>query len=162
MTRWLEQIALDRVRQQFPDLKRNGFAAAVRALDPDLKGYRCKFVPDGWTVERIGEDIWGQDTVRFTCIEVEDSSRLTPLKLQNYADFWFALDCYGHELRLLVFDRYGLGQRELSLQDIWWARSDVLRANALKKRRSFDWPPPRVRKCQKPNEASAYSKTPAV
>jgi hypothetical protein len=155
---WLEQIALEQVRQQFPDLRRHGFAAAIRALHPDLKGYRYRFLPDGWTVERVGDGFEkDRPAMRFTCIEVEDSSLLTPAKLQSYARLWFNLDFFWHELRLLVFDRYGLNQRELSLPDIWSAGFHPIREGALKERRGcLDWPPPRVKKkCRKPNEAAA-------
>ena len=98
----LEQLALARLRGKFPNLRREGFSGAVRAVDPEIdREGRVPFIPDGWFVEQA----------TFTCVEVEDANPLSPEKLWCYCELWDSLDFYDHHLRLLVFDRYGLNQR---------------------------------------------------
>ena len=108
-----------------PELQRNGFAAAVCDLEEVwFEDYRCGLVPDGWFVEHGGT--YGEnDEFSFsmvTCIEVEDSNSLSLDKLRRYRDLWWALDEHNHELRLFVFDRYGLNQRELNIYEMFYAQ----------------------------------------
>ena len=105
----LERLALSHVRAKYPNLQRGGFARAVRALEPgtDLD-VPIPLRPDGWFAQH---EVWeGGEGTTFICIEIEDSSLLTPAKLWHYADLWGALDYLSHDLRLLVFDRYGYNE----------------------------------------------------
>jgi hypothetical protein len=48
----LERQALNRVREQFPRLKRRGFATALRAAFPhEIHRKEVSFIPDGWFIE---------------------------------------------------------------------------------------------------------------
>jgi hypothetical protein len=39
----LERLALNRVRERFPELQRGGFSAAICAIDPEIKsGYSAR------------------------------------------------------------------------------------------------------------------------
>jgi hypothetical protein len=113
----LERLALSRLREQFPDLRRGGFSRAIRSLEPSLDE-RVRFTPDGWFAQHV---VWpgGAKGVVFTCIEIEDQHPLSADKLRLYCDLWNQLDCLDHDLRLLVFDRYGFGERELDLHKIF-------------------------------------------
>ena len=110
----LERLALAKLRERFPGLQRRGFSAAVRAVDPDIdREGRVAVIPDGWFIEK-GSRKKGFDAT-LTCVEIEDGNPLTADKLYLYCDLWDTLEYYYHDLRLFVFDRYGLNQRELDL-----------------------------------------------
>src|SRR6266576_6088898 len=48
----LERQALNRVREQFPRLKRRGFATALRAAFPhEIHRKEVSFIPDRWFIE---------------------------------------------------------------------------------------------------------------
>lgn len=114
----LEHLALNRVRERYPQLRRGGFAHAVRSLEIDLDN-PLPFIPDVWFRMRLvyeGEP----DSTLFVCIEIEDSNPLTATKLQHYLDLWDHLDSLDHGLRLLVFDRYGYNEREIDLYQIYF------------------------------------------
>jgi hypothetical protein len=102
---------------RFSNLRRKGFAAAIPAIDLDFEQADIGFIPDGWFVENIG----GASDVAlcFTCVEIEDGNPMSNDKLWLYSDLCFALDSYGCELRLFVFDRYGLNERELPLPELF-------------------------------------------
>jgi hypothetical protein len=114
----LERLALNRVREQFPRLKRNGFSLAVRkhirtecAHWDEVPKY-IGIIHDGWFEEKTGT---------FVCIEIEDCHPLTEDKLWNYCKLYARLEAMNvGDLRLLVFDRYGHNQRELDLCAIWF------------------------------------------
>jgi hypothetical protein len=126
MTPKLENLALQTVRQTFPDLQRGGFLKALREIAPYIQPREFKFIPDGWFMEidrrsRKKSDWWHT----FNCIEIEDSHTLIPSKLWAYCELWWHLDdppFFGGginlnavNLRLFVFDRYGLSRREIDL-----------------------------------------------
>jgi hypothetical protein len=109
----LERLALNRVREQFPRLKRNGFSLAVRkhirteCAHWDEVPKSIGIIPDGWFEEKTGT---------FVCIEIEDSHPLSEEKLWNYCELYRMLEAMNvGDLRLLVFYRYGHNQRELDL-----------------------------------------------
>ena len=125
----LEQIALCRVREQYPGLQRKGFSKAITTIfkndcgfdgDTDewdrlyAKAYRVWFIPDGWLQDTDGT---------FVAVEIEDRNPLKKAKLLGYAELWMLLDACDNTptnpLRLYVFDRYGLNQRELDLRKIY-------------------------------------------
>jgi len=112
----LECLALSHLRGRFPDLRRKGFSAAVRAVCGAEAWEKIPIIPDGWFVE--GDPLTGEERgepATFTCIEVEDGNPLSPEKLWCYCHLADTLDACGHNLRLLVFDRYGHNERELDL-----------------------------------------------
>ena len=122
MTPTLESLALARVRETYPDLQRTGFRRAVLKLEPAIQRWEINFIPDGWFKEFLPDvyldflpDTESGGTHVFTCVEIEDKHPLSREKMWAYCQLWDALDCYAHYLRLLVFDRYGLNERELNL-----------------------------------------------
>jgi hypothetical protein len=111
----LEGLALGKVCQQFPALRRRGFSMAVRrACNNELIPKRVPIIPDGWLVE--GDHINGEGAI---CIEIEDRHPLSAEKLWLYCDLADTLDFHGHYPRLFVFDRYGLNRRELNLTRLY-------------------------------------------
>jgi hypothetical protein len=111
----LERLALNRVREQFPQLKRRGFAAALRAAFPD-EIEEVSFIPDGWFIDGdllAGEN--GGPCAKVICVEIEDRHPLSAEKLWLYCHLYDTLDFLCCDLHLLVFDRYGHNQRELDL-----------------------------------------------
>jgi hypothetical protein len=114
----LERLALVRLRDRFPDLQRKGFSKAVRAVEPGEIG-PLGFIPDGWRVDNF---TWADDSPGsvFTAIEIEDSHPLSREKLWLYCDLWDSLEYFGSYLRLFVFDRYGLNERELELGPLYF------------------------------------------
>jgi hypothetical protein len=74
-------------------------------------------LPDGWFYEPDPDPDMGGT---FTCIEVEDSNPLSREKLWAYCELYMSLDCWDYELRLFVFDRYGLNERQLNLCDLYF------------------------------------------
>jgi hypothetical protein len=119
----MERLALLEVRKRFPALQRNGFAAIVReTCDAEFPADGLGIIPDGWFVN--GDYINGEDRgepATFTCIEVENRHPLSPEKLWRYCLVYDLLDCCGHYLRLFVFDRYGMNERELKLCELFRA-----------------------------------------
>jgi hypothetical protein len=102
----LERLALAHVRQRFPDLRRNGFLAAVRAACGGEVDAGVRVIPDGWFVQ--GDSVNGEDKgepATFTCVEIEDSHPLSAEKLWTYCELADLIDFCGHNLRLFVFDR---------------------------------------------------------
>jgi hypothetical protein len=114
----LEQLALLRLREQFPDLRRKGFSAAVRKVCDGELTEHIGIIPDGWLFDALQPDapVFGI----FTAIEIEDHHPLTREKLQRYCDLYDVLDSCNYFLRLLVFDRYGHNQRELDLHTLFF------------------------------------------
>jgi hypothetical protein len=56
----------------------------------------------------------------FIAVEIEDSNPLSEEKLFRYCELYDALDyCDCGGLRLFVFDRYGLNERELDLCELY-------------------------------------------
>ena len=78
----MEQIALIRLREPFPNLLRNGFETAVRRVY-DEEGMspeeRIGFIPDGW-FEQTEILTSGESAKVFVCVEIEDSH---PMGRQN-------------------------------------------------------------------------------
>jgi hypothetical protein len=70
--------------------------------------WRPSFVPDLWFIDEK------ERSVRL--IEIEDTSPITPRKLNELIDFFWAMDNENWAVEVVVFDRYGLNPRELSLQ----------------------------------------------
>jgi hypothetical protein len=115
----LERLALARLREQFPGLRRAGFSRAVhKACEGEIPGRHIGINPDGW-FEQQAILRSGESRRTFTCIEIEDRHLISPQKLWRYCDLYDTLDSFDHFLRLLVFDRYGLNQRELDLAEIY-------------------------------------------
>jgi hypothetical protein len=112
----LERLALNRIREQFPGMKRKGFSGAVRAACAGEGLPQVPIIPDAWMVD--GDYLTGEDRGKpatFTCFEIEDRHPLSPEKLWFYCGLYDTLDFCGHNLRLFVFDRYGHNKRELDL-----------------------------------------------
>lgn len=118
MTSILEHLALSRVKQRFPNLRRKGFETAIRkVLRGELGDERIGLIPDGWLhVAREIED--GGDL--FVALEIEDRNTLSARKLWLYCNLFDTLDFYDIELQLLVFDRYGQSQRMLDLPRLYY------------------------------------------
>jgi hypothetical protein len=115
----LEQLALNRLHQQFPNLKRGGFSKAVRnACEGECVPKPIGIIPDGWFEERITQP-HGFVLRTFVAIEIEDTHPLSREKLKLYCDVWDLLDFCSCDLRLFVFDRYGHNKRELNLCSIY-------------------------------------------
>jgi hypothetical protein len=109
----LERLALNRIREQYPDLRRGGFSRAVRGhcAREDAPLGPIGIIPDGWFEKPAGA---------FICVEVEDHHPLSREKLWLYCELYDWLDACDHgSLRLLVFDRYGLNERELDLGTLY-------------------------------------------
>ena len=57
-----------------------------------------------------------------TLYEIEDTSPLTDAKLRHIASWAFHIDSlFESDVKLIVTDRYGMNQREISLFDAWYA-----------------------------------------
>jgi hypothetical protein len=112
----LEHLALNRLRERFPPFQRRGLATTIRKAFPDIQPEEIRFIPDGWFIkgDLLAGELNGQ-WATVTCIEIEDKHPLTAEKLFKYCDLWFTLNFYCCDLRLFVFDRYGLSERELAL-----------------------------------------------
>jgi hypothetical protein len=114
----LERLALEQKKKRFPQLRRKGFSAAVRAAfqreEPwDDAPPSVRVVPESWFEEPAGY---------FTCVEVEDWHRLSREKLMRYGQLFVRLDgCDNpdYSLRLFVFDRYGQNERKLPLGEFY-------------------------------------------
>jgi hypothetical protein len=103
--------------KRFPELKRKGFPTAIREAIPESE----LDIEDGETLEiNFRPDGWFRQDDTFTCIEIEDSNPLTVEKLQEYGNLHFTLADHGYRLRLFVFDRYGLNEREIDLNWFYW------------------------------------------
>jgi hypothetical protein len=114
----LERLALNRLRERFPPFRRPGLSKTIRKALPDIDAVRI--IPDGWFVEGdllAGED--GGECATITCIEIEDAHPLSAEKLWRYCELYDTLDFYCCGLRLFVFDRYGLNERELDLRALF-------------------------------------------
>jgi hypothetical protein len=72
--------------------------------------WRPSFVPDLWFVD--------VDSRVVHIFEIEDSSPLTPSKLKRLVDFWWAMDDEAWDVKVVVFDRYGLQPRNIDLQRV--------------------------------------------
>jgi hypothetical protein len=114
----LERLGLDRIRGRFPELRRRGFSAAIRAIDPDIG--RVHIIPDGWFVQSYEANPKCIVDRVFTCVEIEDRHPLTADKLWRYCGLWDILDSFDCFLRLYVFDRYGFNRRELDLGQLYF------------------------------------------
>jgi hypothetical protein len=117
----MERLALAEVHRRFPSLQRKGFHTAVREACGSELAKPIGFTPDGWFVE--GDHINGEERdepATFTCIEIENRHLLSREKLWRYCDLAVLLDFCSHNLRLFVFDRYGLNERELNLLRLFY------------------------------------------
>jgi hypothetical protein len=119
----MERLALLEVRKRFPELRRGRFDAIVReTCGTEFPPNGLGIIPDGWFVD--GDYIHGEDRgepATFTCIEIENTHYLSPEKLWRYCVAYDLLDGCGHYLRLFVFDRYGMNERELKLCELFRA-----------------------------------------
>jgi hypothetical protein len=70
--------------------------------------WRPSFVPDLWDIDAENRNIY--------LFEIEDTSRLTSLKLSRLVDFWWSMDNEGWDVHVTVFDRYGLHPQCINLQ----------------------------------------------
>jgi hypothetical protein len=70
--------------------------------------WRPSFVPDLWYVDPGNRDIH--------IFEIEDTSPLTSEKLTRLVDFWWSMDNEGWDVKVVVFDRYGLQPRIINVQ----------------------------------------------
>ena len=113
----MEQLAVQKVSEATGMiLHRRGLRAAMQnatgddGIDRALSHKRGTIHPDAYAM-RI--EVRPHELV---AVEIEDTSRLTPRRLQAYADVWSAFDSSDDWiLRLLVSDRYGCNVREISL-----------------------------------------------
>jgi hypothetical protein len=100
----LHRSFVERVLQDDPQAKTGRFRKTVaKALgDPEAEDLReiPQIIPDAYSIAR--ED----DSVIVTAYEVEVSSRLNDRRLRSYAQWWWFLDYLGHDLRLIVVDRF--------------------------------------------------------
>ena len=55
----LERLALNRIREQFPGMKRKGFSGAVRAACASEGLPQVPIIPDAWMVD--GDYLTGED-----------------------------------------------------------------------------------------------------
>jgi hypothetical protein len=140
---FLEQLALTYLRRhRFPEMQRRGFSTAIRKREPHefTPDVPIRIIPDGWFVEEHAVDADGfavddGPTATFTCIEIEDRHPLSPEELWH---LWFAFDTLDLDLRLFVFDRCGLNEREIDLAEttfskiLWtsWSRKKPIRSNS--------------------------------
>jgi hypothetical protein len=116
----LEQLALNHLRDRFPNMRRRGFPKTVREASQGDLVEKIPIIPDGWFVE--GDHLTGEERgepATFICIEIEDSHPLSPEKLRSYCHLANTLDTCGHNPRLFVFDRYWHNERELDLIDLY-------------------------------------------
>lgn len=80
------------------------------------------FLTDGLSSMIVG--VKSVNTQSSLASRLKTRHPLSTAKLWKYCLLWFALDSENHELRLFVFDRYGLNQRELNLCEMFWALHD--------------------------------------
>lgn len=115
------EIAIRMLVGSHPDIHRNGFWEAARALHTELNAgfdhghefFRHSFLPDAYRIDRENCDL--------LIYEVEDSHPIPVDKLEMYADMWFDWDCEGHHdwlPRLFTIDRYGRATGEIDLGDL--------------------------------------------
>jgi hypothetical protein len=135
----MERLALIEVRRRFPDLQRKGFHTAVRESCGSELAQPIGFIPDGWFVE--GDHINSEDRgepATFTCVEIENQHLLSRDKLWRYCELADLLDFCGHNLRLFVFDRYGLNGRELCLLRLFYVPKIETAHDIIQQLRNYD------------------------
>lgn len=113
------EVAIRTLVLSHPDIHRNGFKAAIRALWDELCAQceymdgpvpEMRFLPDAYRIDRENETI--------ILYEVEDTHPLPVHKLHELAMFWFDWDCEGeHDWlpKLVTVDRYGRETGEVDL-----------------------------------------------
>ena len=81
--------------------------------------FKPKFIPDLWHIDAKEHVIH--------LFEIEDTHPLQNDKIALIHNYWWDMDAYGWEVRLIVFDRYGLNPRPLDLTDYAFHMIGVLR-----------------------------------
>jgi hypothetical protein len=114
------QITVGIMKLSDKRMQTNGFAKAIRKYvrdedDPDNEPNAeidVHFRPDAYVVDINNQAI--------TVYEVEDTNALSVQKIRDLTHFWFVLDSYSWDFRVVVTDRYGLNQRELNMQAYYY------------------------------------------
>lgn len=88
----------------YPNAFEGGFKSSVRALQKRIgvfsdEIWKGGFIPDLWFID--------EECMSLVCLEVEDSSRLSAYKLEEYRRLWFTFDCYHWETHLISISRWG-------------------------------------------------------
>ena len=120
----IHDLAIANLRQHCPSLKTTGFKKSVLAFfsahaerlnNEDIENMKSRitFIPDLYHIDH--------DCDVISIYEVEDSSALTPNKLNNIMLFWWECDAYGVDVKLFVLDRYGANKTEIDIFGFYWA-----------------------------------------
>lgn len=118
------EIAIRMLVNSDPDIHRNGFRAAVRALWVEINegnewyedAPSMDFLPDAYRIDR--------ETQSLILYEVEDSNPISPSKLQKLGWFWFCWDCEDYHdwmPRLVTVDHYGRETGEIDMCGLYYS-----------------------------------------
>ena len=83
---------------QEPTARTTLFMQAVHTIIGYTLGYTMK--PDAWSLDMIGSKV--------TAYEIECSSAITPKKMADYIDLWWAFDFIEWEFELVTYDHNGV------------------------------------------------------
>ena len=78
-----------------------------------------KFIPDLWQIDR--------ESRMIHLLEIEDTHPLSNDKIGLIHKYWWDMDAYSWDIKLTVFDRYGLNPRPLDLTDYAFHMMGVLK-----------------------------------
>jgi len=124
MTRTVHELSVAKIKARHPSeiLHTTGINEFLRNIADQLDIELCdvdRFErrPDAWSYTPHDDpNIPGT----FNLYEVEDSNKLSPEKLYDYAWIWFYLDDYEFDVNLFVYDRYGENEVQLCLCEYWF------------------------------------------
>jgi len=117
--RYTEPQAFEKLKENHPKVTKGKIWQRIYKFfkpseyeSPNQMYKEFKFLPDAYEINK--------DDRSIVMYEIENTNRLSDLKLRKIAWCWFSLDCEDIELSLVITNRFGTGEHTMDLSDIYY------------------------------------------